>query len=812
MSSRLAVIGFDAQLDGLDNVDRVAAAFYKGAVHDKETKLTQAYSYSQLYQLSAQRIMQSSQLSEQQLAVVIVAEQPAEFVGEHNFIGCQRVATLAEALTLSAELIDDLQVAVLIMAAHLKEQPLAQAQATISYDQQFCGYGQSSGVASVLLADQEFAAHKKSYIYAYLNSFAVTDDLSQIAQCIARSFAESSLSSEAISSVEVSAPANRELQTVEQNALLNSYKNGLTLHTSLSCIKSVIGESGSLSALCGFLNVVFALQQRYRPAVKDWSAPHQGQLSAWLASPFYLFNDCAPAFPDKHNRARYCSYSCLSADRYAHLILQENQDNQLRSNGFNAHSDLSLFILTGNSPAELLTQLRLLDGALDSSEFKTLAQDCYQSYQDNAAAAFCVVLLAEAPAQLKKEIALAVTGIAAALANQKDWKTPRGSYFCVNRQAEPKICFLYPGIGATYLGLGRDLLQLFPELYSSLLALTDDSSESLKDKLLNPRSVVRLDAEALKQCDLALRSKLADIAECGVGYACLFTRIFRNLLNIDADFAAGYSMGEVSMFAALDCWQNPRQMSTRLANSPLFTEQLSGELKTLRSLWQLPASAQGGETLLWESYNIKGTVSEVKRAIRDSERVYITLINTPDSLVIAGYPADCLAVAERLAVRPLALNVHNAIHSEPAYQHYQQMIELYSMALAQRIPSKLYSSSCYLPVPFKQKAIAVSIAKCLCEPVDFPRLINTLLAEQASLFIEMGAGRSLCAWTEKILAANDRGSKCMTVAVNGKGNDQQLMIFRALAKLLSAGVKVELKRFFHASLLVPVKDKTEELH
>lgn len=811
MSNRLAVIGFDAQLDALDNVDRVAAAFYKGDVLDKKVKLAQAYSESQLYQLSAQRIMQANQLTEQQLAVVIVAEQPAEFAQAHNFICCRRAATLAEALTLSAQLIDDLQVAVLIMAAHLTEQPLAQLQATISYDQQFCGYGQSSGVASILLADKQFAVAQHSYIYAYLNSFAVTADLSQIEQTIEQSFAQSSLSSEAISSVEVSAPANKELQAVEQNGLLNSYKNGLTLHTSLSCIKSVIGENGPLSALCGFLNVVFALQQRYRPAVKDWSAPHKGQLSAWLDSPFYLFNDCAPAFPDKHNRPRYFSYSCLSGEHYAHLIVQENQENQLRRNGFNAHSDLSLFILSGNSQAELLVQLSKLNNKLNSSDFKTLARDCYQGYLNNSEATFCVVLLAESAAQLKKEITLALTGIAAAFANNKDWKTPRGSYFCVNPQTDPKTCFLYPGIGATYLGLGRDLLQLFPELYSSLLTLTDDSAASLKDKLLNPRSVVRLDSHGLQQCDWALRSKLADIAECGVGYACLFTRIFRDLLNIDADFAAGYSMGEISMFAALDCWKNPRQMSSRLANSPIFTEQLSGELKTLRSLWQLPATAKGGESLLWESYNIKGTVSEVKKAIRDSERVYITLINTPDSLVIAGYPADCLAVAKRLAVRPMALNVHNAIHSEPAYQHYQQMVELYSMALAKRISSKLYSSSCYLPVPFNQKAIAVSIAKCLCEPVDFPRLINTLVTKQAALFIEMGAGRSLCAWTDKILAANDRPSKCMTVAVNAKGNDQQLMIFRALAKLLSAGVKVELERFFFASLLRPVKEKTEEL-
>ncbi|MGB5445367.1 MAG: PfaB family protein, partial [Psychromonas sp.] len=371
------------------------------------------------------------------------------------------------------------------------------------------------------------------------------------------------------------------------------------------------------------------------------------------------------------------------------------------------------------------------------------------------------------------------------------------------------IAFLYPGIGATYIGLGQDLFHLFPEIYPSVLALADNIGASLKNDLMHPRSVTALNFKAMQTLDLNLRKDLADIAECGVGFACVFSKIFAQVFNIKADFSAGYSMGEVSMFAALGCWQTPGLMSERLANSTTFNQRLSGELSALRELWNLPETGDSSEPI-WETYNIKGNVSDVTQAIQSGERVYITLVNTPESLTIGGYPRDCLQVIKRLGVPAMALNMPNAIHSEPAYSEYQNMIALYSMDVSERINTKIYSSSCYLPVPQHKNAIAVSIAKCLCEPVDFPRLINTLADQGATVFIEMGPGRSLCNWTDKILknraSTEDKvPSHFVTVPVNGKGADPQLTFARAVAKLVSFGVDINLKSFFDGTIIQPVQ-------
>jgi acyl transferase domain-containing protein len=313
------------------------------------------------------------------------------------------------------------------------------------------------------------------------------------------------------------------------------------------------------------------------------------------------------------------------------------------------------------------------------------------------------------------------------------------------------LCFMYPGIGATYIGLGRDLLQMFPQIYPYLLSITEDMGHNLKDLQLNPRSLCRLDTKALKQHDLALRGQLSEIAEAGVAFACVFTQIFTQVLNIKPSFAIGYSMGEVSMFAALGIWQQPAQMSQRLANSTTFNERLSGDLLAVRESWQLPmptinktltSPQKPTSTAVWETYTIKATLAEVEAACIDEQRVFCTIINAPDSVLVAGFPEHCLRVFKQLNKRAIPLNMANAIHSPPATAEYDAMVTLYTMAVNERIATKLFSSSCYLPVPQLSQAIAHSLAKCLCERVDFPRLVSTVYDHGGLIFIEMGAGRS----------------------------------------------------------------------
>jgi PfaB family protein len=720
------------------------------------------------------------------------------------------------------------------------------APATISFDQNFSGYQPCYGIAALLFSSTSFAQANNSYIYSGLKGFAVSDGSSDDIHLTTQSALQNAgVNSVDIGLVEVSALADNKLALSESSALIASYGNEKTLTTAITCARSVTGEGKGFSQVLGLLRTVIALQQRYIPAIGDWQQPQANELVKWQASNFYLPTESRPWYPHADGSAHLAAYSCLAdcllteTNDYCHVVLTENKSinssekhpaDDIRHNGFIASSDLQLVLISGNDQEELLASLAAIETELEVSQrsIKEIALDCFNTYKSDDKSSltehtYTVSLLCESKEELIKEIQSAKSGVVAAFASansqknsQKEWRTPKGSYFSampVNTdENNNNVTFLYPGIGATYVGLGRDLFHLFPEIHQDVADLADDIGASLKDRLLNPRTIIRPDFKALKQLDLNLRGNLADIAEAGVGFACVFTKVFENVFKVKADYATGYSMGEVSMYAALGAWQQPGLMSARLANSDTFNHRLCGELLTLREHWGL--SDNTTDKLIWETYTIKATLDDVLQASEGEERVYCTIINTPDSLLLAGYPADCLRVIKKLGVRAMPLNMANAIHSAPANKEYDDMVELYTMDVMPRLTTKMYSSSCYLPVPQLSKAIAHSVAKCLCDRVDFPRLINTLHNKGARVFIEMGPGRSLCSWVDKILdftaessvdSASDKDSANkarVAVPVNAKGTSDELTYLRAIAKLTSHGVKLDLQTLFNGSIIV----------
>ena len=812
------------------------------------------------------RMAFANQVNSSDIKVVLVTQNAHidnATAGSANIDNVLVVSSLAKALV-QIDLLIAQNNLVALVGVHLAESLATgnelSAPATISFDQNFSGYQPCYGIASLLFSSTSFAQTNNSYVYSGIKGFAIGDGTGDELHLTTQSALQNAgVNSADIGLVEVSALADNKLALSESSALIASYGNEDTLATAITCARSVTGEGKGFSQVLGLLRTVIALQQRYIPAISDWQQPQASELAKWQASNFYLPTESRPWYPHADGSAHIAAYSCLAecyssesgvADNndYCHVVLVENKTidasqkhpaDDIRHNGFIASSDLQLVLITGNDQEELLASLAAIETELEVSQrsIKEIALGCfnaYKSYGDKSLLTehtYTVSLLCESKEELIKEIQSAKSGVVAAFVSansqndnhkstqknsQNEWRTPKGSYFSampVNTDENTNnVTFLYPGIGATYVGLGRDLFHLFPEIHQDVADLADDIGASLKDRLLNPRTIIRPDFKALKQLDLNLRGNLADIAEAGVGFACVFTKVFENVFKVKADYATGYSMGEVSMYAALGAWQQPGLMSARLANSDTFNHRLCGELLTLREHWGL--SDNTTDELIWETYTIKATLDDVLQASEGEERVYCTIINTPDSLLLAGYPADCLRVIKKLGVRAMPLNMANAIHSAPANKEYDDMVELYTMDVMPRLTTKMYSSSCYLPVPQLSKAIAHSVAKCLCDRVDFPRLINTLHNKGARVFIEMGPGRSLCSWVDKILdftaespvdsaIDTDSANKArVAVPVNAKGTSDELTYLRAIAKLTSHGVKLDLQTLFNGSIIV----------
>ncbi len=791
MNSQLAVVGMDAHIRSLDNIDKVERAFYTG----------QFISFNR------------SDLVKREFCLDEMIEKLAKYthveLSDLYIIALSEQSDLNQALELAAKACAQQKIVALVAQHDELLTDDGDYKATFSLDSQFRGYATNSGAICILLADPVFALSQNMYIYSHILAF---NENQNIEIAVSQALKSAQLDVNDIGVLEFSALSDSGLLYQEKNGLCKTYR-GIQHNTAISSARSVIGEAGDLSVLAGLLKVIIAVQQRYIPGTSDWLGVSENQLEHWARTSFYFPVKSQPWYPkyDSDNKliARKAAYSCQTRSSYCHIIVAENildtdgkipEQEVIRYNGFFSSSPLKLVLVSEDNLSALLNKLSGIN-THEYSSIEYLAKQYYGVFDANQT--YCIALLAESFDELNKEIALAITNIPDAVNAGQDWKTPRGSYFSpIPVNHDNNVAFIYPGIGATYIGLGKDLFHLFPQIYPKMASLTDNIASTLKDTLLYPRSINRPSFELLKAKELRLRQSLSDIAEAGVGFACIFTYIFENVFKVKADYSAGYSMGEVSMYAALGCWQQPEALSEKLANSLTFNQKLSGELSAAKSLWQLSDANDKNE--IWETYSIRATIEQVQLASTEQSKVYCTIINTPDNLLLAGYPPECRQVIKNLGVRAMPINMANAIHCEVAQSEYENMVMLYTMKVTERIKTKMYSSSCYLPIPHRTVAIAHSIAKCLCEQVDFPRLIKVLNSDGAQVFVEMGPGRSLSGWVDKILH-NSKSSSHISVAVNAKGTQDEVSYLRAIAQLVSHGINIDLQNSFSGSILVKNK-------
>jgi acyl transferase domain-containing protein len=88
--------------------------------------------------------------------------------------------------------------------------------------------------------------------------------------------------------------------------------------------------------------------------------------------------------------------------------------------------------------------------------------------------------------------------------------------------------------------------------------------------------------------------------------------------------------------------------------------------------------------------------------------------------------------------------------------------------------------------------IGKNIAKALCHQLDFPRLVNRAYNDNIRIFIEVGVGSNCSRWISEILKDKEH----LAVSLNRRGVDDHTSIIKALAKLFSHRVELDLSPLY----------------
>lgn len=688
--------------------------------------------------------------------------------------------------------------------------PINRGVNTLSYDQNAKGWMIGEGAGAVVLKLHATAQQEQERIYAVIDAISLVQNHSNsdsqqqfLTQACEQAFTLAGVKPTDIGYLEVFGSGIAPEDDTEISGILKAYKNSQSqLSCCLGSVKANIGHTYNASGMASLIKTALCLHHRYLPATPQWSSPKTPEL--WHGSPFYVTTESKTWFLEAGVSKRIAAINGLGKDSsYAHLILSEELSQQQRPNKYLEQTPFSLFPITANDQSALLTQLNSLQNVIENSDSLLLAAaQNFRVFNQHRQSSYTLVIVGSNQEELLREISLAITGINKAFETKGEWKTPLGSYFTAKPLgSQGKVAFVYPGMGSSELGLGRDIFQLFPQVYNSFLNLTPCAGEVMHEKLLYPRSLEKPSPQLQKAKVAEFFGDGVAMTQTSISLAVLHTLILREYFQVQPQMAFGYSLGEASsMLFALGVWRDDHKLSKVLASSPLFKTSLCGPCLAGRKFWELPptlenANGKSGDKSadkFWISYILKASVSAVKEAIQHQEKVYITFINTLKEVVIGGEPKSCLRVIATLKCQYFPIIFDSVLHCEIAESEYEGLVKLHSIPI-QNIPDiEFYSGIDCAPLELDTNNLAHNGAKLCCRTVNFPKLVNRVYEDGARIFIELGAGNNCSRW----IGDNLKQKEHLAIPINSKGVDDHTGVVRVLAKLASHGVSVDLSPLY----------------
>ncbi|ALB39677.1 polyketide synthase [Anabaena sp. WA102] len=801
-NQKLAIVGMDCFVSNSPTLNK-----FERLIYESKQNLVTSENYQQT-PLSRELInsaLEDAKIQpETKIALIIISptENSAKLA---NYISAELAFfaeenSLLSALDVSQKLLTTQQVEAVLIVGIDKSYPIEinEGVYTFSYDEKAENVIKTAGAAAVVLQLHETAKQQNHCIYAIMDGFSVVkhspNHPETITQACQNAFQIADVQAADIGYLEVVARGTANADIAEIQGLISAYHTGgENLSCGLGSVKANIGNTQASSGIFSLIKTALCLYHRYIPGVPQWSNPKQPEI--WRGSPFYVAVESKPWFLEPGATKRVAAVNMMEENNiYGHLILSEEISQVERSSQYLAEMPYYLFPIAADDRSSLLTQITALQQSFtNGSSISQLANDYFQKYQQYKQSTYALAILSRHPEELKREIERAIQGVKIAFATGKDWQTPLGSYFTVNPQGKKgHVAFVYPGSFTSYIGLGRNIFRLFPQLHNDVVIKSVYNRVANIEKILYPRSINKLLRRQLESIEQTLIDDPVSMLESEVGIAGLMTAILKNYFQIQSPYSFGYSLGETSMMLAQGVWTSFKSTSDYLNSSPLFKTRLSGPKNAVRQHWGLPLIHEGKREEFWSNYILICSYSLVQEVLKNESRVYTVLINTPEEVIIAGETKACERVIQTLKCDAFPTSINHVIHCEPMHSEYDELVKVNTLPIQTNSKTIFYSAAEYAPMKIDSHLIGKNIAKALCHQLDFPRLVNRAYNDNVRIFIEVGVGSNCSRWISEIL--KDKGH--LAVSLNRRGVDDHTSIIKALAKLFSHRIELDLSPLY----------------
>lgn len=290
--------------------------------------------------------------------------------------------------------------------------------------------------------------------------------------------------------------------------------------------------------------------------------------------------------------------------------------------------------------------------------------------------------------------------------------------FVPNFNYNRMTAFVFPGQGAQFSGMGKDLYDAYPEARTMMLRANDILGFSLTDVMFEGTD------EELRQTRVTQPAIFLHSIVAG-----------RLMTTLRPNMVAGHSLGEFSALVAAEAisWEDGLRLVSQRAQA-------------MQEACELQPGAMAAVLALADE-----KVVEVCENIDDT--VVAANFNCPGQVVISGSVSGvemaCKALKEAGAKRALKLPVGGAFHSplmQPAAERLQQAI----MQTTFRTPACAVYQNVSAKAETDPKLIQKQVLEQLTAPVRWTQSVQQMIADGATHFYEFGPGDVLKGLIRKI--------------------------------------------------------------
>jgi polyketide-type polyunsaturated fatty acid synthase PfaA len=543
-----------------------------------------------------------------------------------------------------------------------------------------------------------------------------------------RAYAEADLAPQSVGLIEAHGTGTRAGDPAEIAGLRQVFGNGSAPEQpiAMGSVKSQIGHTKAAAGAAGLIKAALALHHRVLPPTINVTRPTP-ELDGL---PFYVNTEARPWIPPNGTPRRAGVSAFGFGGTNFHVVLEEHRDEHrpLRR----LHRVAQPVLLHAETPAALQALVRRTRDALGTDRApgalgtdRALAELNPASVPPaHARLGFVALDVAEA----RDTLALALTTLEAQPAADA-WEHPKGIFYR-SAGVDPAggVVALFPGQGAQYPNMGRELVINVPELqdlYRRMDALfVAEGLPPLSSVVFPPPAFDEATAQAQAA---ALRATDYAQAAIGVFSAGLFTLLRQ--AGFTPDFTAGHSFGEL----------------TALWAGGVLSD--ADFLQLVKARGRAMAPPDDPDFDAGGMLAVKGPLDEIEAEVANATAfsdVTIANQNSPSQVVLAG-PTDEIRRAHEVlgdrGYKGTLLPVSAAFHT-PLVGHAS---EPFAEAVAQvafhpaRIP--VYANTTGAPYPDDPKAARELLARHILNPVYFKRQIDNLYAAGGRYFVEFGPRR-----------------------------------------------------------------------